>query len=1111
MKKIVIFLVILMISGITGAQAPLTLDQQLVNVNQSSVTSGIIYERVAQFANLYNFNKSNEFNVADFKYFKQAFSEMRRASNDTKFISLDDFKNLINETTAVNQVDIAIINTQFHILNYNKDEPTLGGLTYNSVTQKYNQIIGKAPFYQMDNTIISTTKDYVIGNSIIYKLRNDLFFTNGNKTIKSLVVNFGDGINRLLISNGVLTNLYIQVNYESGGEKTSIYTITYNDNTTLKTNSKIYIQFNDRFSPLELSSLSSISNCSTSDPLREDFSLQADIPFTDFISGDKTIKSKINYRILYSNGNIQKKIIKPIIIIDGFDPGDKRKIDDCDCEIDPDCASKYITNGQFDPSKYNSMVDMMVYKDNLELNKNLLTDFRSLGYDIIIVNHPTYTTTNLQNGQSITIDGGAYFIESNAMALVKLISSIRNQLIVNGSPNQIAVVGPSMGGQVSRYALAYMEKNNIPHNVYLWISIDSPHLGANIPLGDQGLINLLKEESESAKDFYNNQLASPASKEQLIEFHQQGSSYFHVEQANLNGQTITQGLPANSGNAYFQAHYNNQNNNGLPGSHGFPVNLRKISLVNGSVTGKTFGSNSENVLTIKAFERVHIQISLFLKYSFSVHLSTLEVDFMPETNYSGQISYFNKAGKTKSTVCANFNQRGNMDIIPGGYFSSQNDLNKAITGVGVFQTRGSFWQYTMDNLTYFITSLNGSGGYWETREFKPIHSFIPTFSAIAHKQPNQYWGNRLDRNLVCSDETYFDSYFGHDENTQHTSFDYESVNWLKKELAGNPQAPHFPIQSGLIMGAEGVCDGISKTYTIDESCKVPSPVIYNDQNGTLVNGWSVEGNLQITASTAYSVNIQGTSNEASKGKIIATFQNGQSIEREIYIGVPIIDPSNYNIYGVYGWYYAGIANNAEANVLIPVTTNSYKWTIEVADPNFAPNCPNTNSSLAKFTTNGSTVSINNNAECYTTNPKVNINWGNCTASYILRVFAINECGGNNFLDTAVTVSTSSPCFPDDSDTFFSVNPNPVRNKTLIVKIDEDQVPCDPPLSINKNAIYDNTKAVKIYDLQGNLKYSNSFNTNQNIIINDIDLDRGHYILNVRSSSGQNHSEIIIVE
>lgn len=77
-----------------------------------------------------------------------------------------------------------------------------------------------------------------------------------------------------------------------------------------------------------------------------------------------------------------------------------------------------------------------------------------------------------------------------------------------------------MGGQTSRYALAYLEKQGIPHNTRLWISIDSPHLGANIPLGDQALL-LASRKGKVLKQqiFYDIQLNSAAARQQIIDLH----------------------------------------------------------------------------------------------------------------------------------------------------------------------------------------------------------------------------------------------------------------------------------------------------------------------------------------------------------------------------------------------------------------------------------------------------------------------------------------------------------------------------------------------------------------------------------------------------------------
>lgn len=111
----------LLISNLSYSQTTNTtasLDEMLSNINQSGVTSGIIYERTVQFADLYNFNKAADYKTANSKIFVQALAELYNASNKTEFISNDAFKNLIKTTYQDNVVDIGIINTPFQALNY---------------------------------------------------------------------------------------------------------------------------------------------------------------------------------------------------------------------------------------------------------------------------------------------------------------------------------------------------------------------------------------------------------------------------------------------------------------------------------------------------------------------------------------------------------------------------------------------------------------------------------------------------------------------------------------------------------------------------------------------------------------------------------------------------------------------------------------------------------------------------------------------------------------------------------------------------------------------------------------------------------------------------------
>ena len=103
------------------------LDAMLTNINQSSVTSSIIYERVMPFANVYNYNQV--FDTATLDYFEQAFSELYRASNQQKFIPYTTLRQRYTDASQTSVVDIGIINTQFSILNYNANNPSAGGLT----------------------------------------------------------------------------------------------------------------------------------------------------------------------------------------------------------------------------------------------------------------------------------------------------------------------------------------------------------------------------------------------------------------------------------------------------------------------------------------------------------------------------------------------------------------------------------------------------------------------------------------------------------------------------------------------------------------------------------------------------------------------------------------------------------------------------------------------------------------------------------------------------------------------------------------------------------------------------------------------------------------------
>ena len=105
-------------------------------------------------------------------------------------------------------------------------------------------------------------------------------------------------------------------------------------------------------------------------------------------------------------------------------------------------------------------------------------------------------------------------IQKNAFVVAELIRQIE---AATGPQTSLAVVGPSMGGLCSRYALAYLESQGIGHRVRTWISFDSPHTGADIPFGVQYWMWFFAGQSADAAHLLE-RLNRPAAR-QMLAYH----------------------------------------------------------------------------------------------------------------------------------------------------------------------------------------------------------------------------------------------------------------------------------------------------------------------------------------------------------------------------------------------------------------------------------------------------------------------------------------------------------------------------------------------------------------------------------------------------------------
>lgn len=845
MKKLLL-LCMLFVSGFGFSQVNLekssqiNVDDMIKNLDKSDFTSGILLDRSMNFSNIDHFNSEENKNPADFSYFKQALLDLYNASNKSKFISSKELKQELRENkTSSNIVNIGIISADYNKLNYNLGDEKSGGLMLKK--DVFKPLKNTKAFLEGTTTIISPLKNAAKGQTITYAFQSKYWLNSSKKSIKQATISFGSNEKVPFIQNGKLILNNISHTYSDNGEKELLFYIEYTDGSTLKTSSKIYIIAKEVTSRV-------------SSGLIENGFVTAG-PNEAFKGYDETvaIRGRMDYRIYFRNGATSNTLVKPIIIIDGFDPGDCRRIEDSDCANDDTCASNYISNGQFDGTLHTSIREFLQPTDGAQ---NLGTELQSLGYDVILVNNPTHTSNGM------TIDGGADYIERNGLTLTTLIKEVNIRLTNSNSNEQLVIVGPSMGGQISRYALAYMEKkyaetneSEWDHNTRLWISVDSPHLGANIPLGVQALLNQVKNDNDAAQDFVDKQLASPAAKQQLIEQYT-GHHYHNLLTDHMDARTVSQGYTSSRGAPFFQTFYNSLFNNGLPGSKGYPQNLRKIALVNGAMNGSRdyesihdeipsdiYPDHNEQTLNIRGFQEVGA-----LGINGNIHIASLETFAVPRFGSHGQISRFKKLFNNTNLFMTNINSRGNMDNVPGGWFDGNNQVAAPTLEGSPHNINFALWSFIAHrlglNMIGYILDLFGDD-YWSLRTLKPVSSFIPSFSAIGHLSPDTDWSQALSENLVCQNLTPFDSYFGHDKNTQHTTFNTEARMWLIDEVEGMQLEPYFPINPNNLVGSTLVCNNSIRTYTFNP-CTTPG-------NVTL---WQVGGGFHMISSTANSITVQ---------------------------------------------------------------------------------------------------------------------------------------------------------------------------------------------------------------------------------------------------------------
>lgn len=389
--------------------------------------------------------------------------------------------------------------------------------------------------------------------------------------------------------------------------------------------------------------------------------------------------------------NVDGVLDNPIIILDGFDPGDSRDI--------PGLYASLSFDGQ-------NMADIL----------------RDEGFDIVILNAPLYTT----GGKDI--DGGGDYIQRNAMVLIALIEKLNIDKI---GENELVVLGPSMGGLIARYALAYMEDNSLDTETRLYISFDSPHRGANIPISLQYLINYfaIQVGDVTAQQVVDQLLNSPAAKEMLID-HLLG----HLLAGSDYEQDPTKVLPlgAPGFRNEFQAELD---------ALGFPTNVRNVTMINGAGNGTTTGSPGITVVDTNLEIDALTDVDVALKFTPAANQTNTVTDVT--------VNFLNIPVNTYQTISQATGNSNGVDSAPGGTGSISDALGD-----------GGGNPVLID----FINALQ-----------QDLYSFIPTMSSLAINNPDWFATPNLN-------DSPFVNFYIPDENKDHVTVTAASAQFALDEI-----------------------------------------------------------------------------------------------------------------------------------------------------------------------------------------------------------------------------------------------------------------------------------------------------------------------------------------
>jgi hypothetical protein len=431
--KIIFLLSVLMVMlpiHVAGQTYTNSIDYIFQNVDKSRIVTGLLSDYGVQPVELESFNgipaDSNYVDISTFQLLYNGLYSSKINANASLALP-DTVTQRINNALVGSSIPLAMMYFKYNKLN--DDAVNLGLLQI--VDNQIIDIPGAAsPYFTKELFAVAPLSTSFNSLTATFVFDQSLWYTNSNKTIQKLEVNFNNESGYLMTS----WSTPISYTFSSDSIKTIYFKLTYTDGTSYVSQTNVMMKGSSRQQAPGYSSRATIP-----------------VAATEEHSGG-TIE------IAYSSSNTTGVLKKPLIVAEGFDPSG----------VMPGVFNLDI-NDFLSTSSYRSFGTIGVpYASG-----TLLSYIDASQYDIVYVDNKY----------------GMDDIRRNAKLFEYVIEWVNTHK--SGTESNV-VMGISMGGLVARYALRKMELEGKDHQTKKYISIDAPHKGANVPVGIQAAVRHLE-------------------------------------------------------------------------------------------------------------------------------------------------------------------------------------------------------------------------------------------------------------------------------------------------------------------------------------------------------------------------------------------------------------------------------------------------------------------------------------------------------------------------------------------------------------------------------------------------------------------------------------------